>query len=80
MEPLRDSRDFRARRFADPVKKPGKTAEKNVRKSEIVVSPFARSSRQTRKRSYGNPAGMQIFLCGFSGAFEEVENRRARSS
>ena len=39
----------------------------------------ARSLSKARKRGYGNPAGMQIFLLGFSGIFVHRRFRRARS-
>src|SRR5687768_5317572 len=50
----------------------------HVRASSLVT-PFARSLSKARKRSYSNPPGTKKVLSGFSGIFDDFENRRARS-
>ena len=47
------------------LKKHRKAKRKNLRRREIVVTPFARFASQARKRSYENPEFSGAFFGGF---------------
>ena len=57
----------------------GSLRDERARKTPAhAVTPFARSSSKSRKRSYDNPPGMQIISLAFPNVFEDLQLRRAR--